>query len=158
MLPVECFTRVGFSSRRNVAVPHNPVTRDAGPGAHQQLGQSSELCVLRSGKRHVVSAFQLYTDREVITRRSSVKGRVTGMPRSCLERDILSDVSGSADQDVSRHAQLRDVLEVGMTLGREGIVEQVIYPWTTKLTGRQTDGMDYDEIDDTGWWSVVTVG
>lgn len=79
------------------------------------------------------------------------------MPGSQLQRHVLDQFPSPPDQQMTGNAHLRDTAEIGVYLRIKAVKEQIGDPLPAKFTWRQTDVMDYDQIDRDALRPLVTV-
>jgi adenosylmethionine-8-amino-7-oxononanoate aminotransferase len=146
MRPVECRTRIGLASGRNVAMPDHPIRGQARVGPAQRRDHAGERMILRRivGKR--VGALEFDADGKVVAGLTTGEARPSGMPGAFSEPDVLGDRTVAPDDQVRGHTRLRNLSEVRMRIDRQTVGKQAVYPRSAELAGRQTDPVHDDQI------------
>lgn len=83
----------------------------------KRAGNSNQLLILGIGIGGNVRTFQLDPNREIVAPFAPVIHRYPGMPGALIKRNILNHLTITANQAVSRHAQMRNLSEEGMSIG-----------------------------------------
>ena len=68
------------------------------------------------------------------------------MPRPLIERHELQHLTVPADQQVCRHFESADFVEVRMRIEVELVRKQRLDLRPTKLSGRQADAVQYNQV------------
>ncbi len=80
------------------------------------------------------------------------------MPSTPVERDILGHLPFSINQQVGGNPEIRDFMKEWMGSTIQGIGEKGVDVRSTKLTWRQADIMDNQQVDFTAGGSFIAVG
>lgn len=94
---------------------------------------------MRISKPAVVSAFQLYTDGEIIAAFSTLKAGLTSMPGLAIEGHVLRYTAVSLDQQMSRYMQMRDFSKERMQGRVQTITKQIIDVTAAEFSWWQAD-------------------
>ena len=68
------------------------------------------------------------------------------MPGPVVTADKLPEFAFPLDEEVGRHLQSLDLLEVGVRIPVEPVGEQALHRITAKLARRQADGVQHHQI------------
>jgi hypothetical protein len=98
--PVKRRPGIGFAPRRNVAVACDPVNTNVWPGRHNLLANSGQRLVLILGIRHLVTAFKLNANGEIVALVLAAKTGTTSVPGTVQQADKLDKRTITAYQQV----------------------------------------------------------
>src|SRR6185369_2753086 len=98
-----------------------------------------EGVVLRLGEGHVVRAFELDADGEIIAAGPSLPLGGARMPGAVTGEDVLAQLAVTPDEEVRGNLEALDLLEVGMRQGIEAVLEERVDPRAAEFTGRERD-------------------
>jgi hypothetical protein len=79
------------------------------------------------------------------------------MPCAITCGNELDYVAITSNEEVSGHPQLPQLIEIGMRVAIEPVTEQVGDERTTKLTGRQADVVNYQQVDTGIRWTRIEI-
>lgn len=118
---------------------------DGRPGATNVPGKPFQHGVLGIGVGQVVSAFQFDTDGEIVAAFTPVKTRNASVPGAIEQRHELGHRPVTLDEQMRRHGQVLDAVEVRMLIGVQAILEKLLDLAGAKTGWRQTDVVDHQQ-------------
>jgi len=142
--PVKTHPWIVFTARCNVLM-----AGDVGDWVVlvQGLAQLAQLLVLGVLKHIAFQAFELDTDRVVVTLGASSVFGLPGVPGSVVGADKLPQAAVSADIKVRGYLQAPDLREVGVGIPIQLVGEQRLHLLAAVLAGGQADGVNDEQID-----------
>ena len=114
----------------------------AAQGSHK-LGQR---LILRGLVGKLVRAFELDADGKIVAGTAAAIIRLPRMPGSLRKRHILRQGTVTPDQHMSGDAHLAHLRKVAVGVSIEPVREQVVYPGTAEIAGREADAVDDDQL------------
>lgn len=156
--PVEGRSRVGLTSGSNVGVPDEMSFGNGRIGPPESANQGRQAEILSRLVGHLVRAFQLDADGEVVATGSALEARQAGVPGPSMKGNELDDFAATPDKRVSRHLQPLNLAEERVYPGVQNVGEQVLDPRPAEFTRRQADAVNDNEINGAACGTVVRVG
>lgn len=143
--PFEMRPRIGFSSaRQRYVLMTNTICNWIGfPEYFNELPQNPVLNVF---ERDVVTAFELDTNRKVITPASTVPLRLARVPGPRLTGHELNQFAIAADQEMRRNRHMRDGFEIRISRRIKTIGKQLRDFIAAKASRWQADTVNNDEF------------
>ena len=137
MGPVKRRTRIGFPARRDITMAGEPFEGYGRPGSHDAHGHLRKCIVLGRRVGLIIGTFQLDTDREIITLRTTVENRASRMPGPLKQTDKLNAMTIPPDQNVGGNPHVRNRFKIGMVVRVQSVTEKLFYGRASVLAGRQ---------------------
>lgn len=97
-VPIERWSRIGFPSRRNIAMAGNSLFGNTWKEIGDLLGCQNKLVILLVGVRDIVASLELYANREIVAPHAALETGFTSMPCALTERNILQEFAIAPDQ------------------------------------------------------------
>jgi hypothetical protein len=142
--PIKVRPWICLAARSDIGVADNIFN---GKVLLQKADQMRQTLVLAIGKYLLVTTFQFNPQGEIVAAHASTPVRCTGMPGASADRHELHDLAITPDKKVRGNFQFMDGTIVRMLGGIKAIGEKTLDAITAELTGRQADGMDYQQSD-----------
>ena len=113
--------------------------------------------IVRKTKKQIIEMIEVWAALESMAARLATLN-ATDVDIGALRHMFDEFHAVTPDQQVRRHAQVTDLVEIGVRRQRQCIGKQTVDPWTTEFTGRQAYAVDYDEVCRHTGRPVVAVG
>lgn len=120
--------------------------------------QTGERFILAILKKPVVHPFQLDANRVVVAIVASPVVRNPGMPGAFVDAHELLQFTAAPDEKMGRHGHALDTFKVRMGFPIQLVGKQALHLISPVLAGRQTDGVQHNQVDDGTWGSGAVVG
>ncbi len=120
-------------------MPYDALSGDGRITLHEPLSQGDQRMVLKIRIGHIVTAFQLNSQRKVVAVFDTAITTFTGMPRAIITTDKLSNVPLPVDQKMRRNLEITYGFEIWMTGFIEAVLEKGFDKSTAKLPWWETD-------------------
>lgn len=115
---------------------------DRREGRAQQPRQPGQGSVLRVRVRFRVGPLQFDAKGEVVARLATVEAGNPGMPGAVVTGDELGDGAVAFDEEMRGNRQVADLLEIGMFVRVQAILEERLDLAGAELSRRQADIVD----------------
>jgi hypothetical protein len=102
----------------------------------QRRTQGSQGLVLRGLKGKSLEAFELDPDGVIVALLAPAIGRHTGVPGALVTTDKLEQLTSAPDQEMGRHLQTPNLLELGVGVKVELVREELLDASPAVLSGR----------------------
>ena len=106
----------------------------------------------------LIAPLQFDTDGKIVAAGAILEVGFTGMPGALLKGYVLHDLTIAADQRVGGNREPANLSKVVVRVGAELIAEQLVDPRAAELTGRQADGVNYQQVDVGICRARITIG
>lgn len=113
---------------------------------------------MRRSERHLLIAFDLDSDREIVAARSSPPARFTGVPGPLRTRHELDYGTVAAHQEMRGCLQIRDRCEKWVRPRVKTVGEEFFDGLPAEPARRQADVVHDKELDAAGGRTLVAVG
>ena len=113
--------------------------------------------ILRLGVGNLIRALQLNADGKIIATCAPRKRRHTRVPGTQRKRNVLRYRTIAPNQQMRRHAQMRNRGKIRMRACIQTSEKQVINPRPVELARRQADAVDDDQLRQHALWARVAM-
>lgn len=142
--PVEVRAGVGFTAGCHVRVADDVGNRIS---RCQRPGEAGERLVLQCLEWHIVSAFELDTDRKIVALRTPVPRRDARVPRTLYAGDKLKQRAITSHQKVRRHAYPGEAAVIRVRGGIEPVLKKRFDGRSAEFPGREADRVHDEKVD-----------
>jgi len=142
--PIKFGPRIGLPAGRNISM-----SDDMGEGitAAQRAEQMLQSKVLGFLERQFITAFQLDSERKIVTSIAPIPARYARMPGTPGAGNKLHQLAISANQEVGRNPQRMNPAEIRMGIRVEPIGKEPLDRVAAKYTWWEADGMNDDQLN-----------